>query len=72
MFYHPAAPLSAGYSQWWWGVENKSVNIVIDTQGLRSDVTNLQATTGAAAMAQKGSNITSIIYTRSRFKPMQY
>ena len=45
-----AAPLPAGYSAGWWGVENKIANGITDTQGLRFDVTNLQAITGAAAI----------------------
>ena len=47
MVYHPVAPLPAGFSPGWWGVENRIANVIIDTQGLRFDVTNLQAATGA-------------------------
>ena len=48
--YHPTAPLPAGYAPGWWSVENKIANTITDTQGLRFDVTNLQAATGAAAI----------------------
>ena len=51
MVYHPTAPLPAGFSPGWWGVENRIANVIIDTQGLRFDVTNLQAATGAAAVS---------------------
>ena len=50
MVYHPAGPIPAGYSAGWWGVENRIANVITDTQGLRFDVTNLQAATGAAAI----------------------
>ena len=50
MVYHPPAPLPAGFSPGWWGVENKIANVITDTQGLRFDVTNLQAATGATAI----------------------
>jgi hypothetical protein len=50
MVYHPAGPLPAGYTAGWWGVENKIANGITDTQGLRFDVANLQAATGAAAI----------------------
>ena len=52
MVYHPAAPLPAGYSPGWWGVENKIANVITDTQGLRFDVTNLQLATGATAITE--------------------
>jgi hypothetical protein len=55
MVYHPSAPLPAGYSPGWWGVENKIANVITDTQGLRFDVTNLQAATGAAAITDASS-----------------
>ncbi len=50
MVYHPLAPLPAGFSPGWWGVENKIANVRTDTQGLRFDVTQLQAATGATAI----------------------
>ena len=49
--YHPLTPLSAGYGAGWWSVENKISNVITDTQGLRFDVTNLQAATGATAIS---------------------
>ena len=49
--YHPSTPLPAGYGPGWWGVENKIANCITDGQGLRFDVTNLQAATGAAAIS---------------------
>ena len=55
MVYHPSAPLPAGYSPGWWSVENKIANVITDTQGLRFDVTNLQAATGAAAITDASS-----------------
>jgi hypothetical protein len=48
--YHPSAPIPAGYGPGWWSVENKIANVITDTQGLRFDVTNLQAATGATAI----------------------
>lgn len=48
--YHPLTPLPAGYGPGWWSVENKIANVITDTQGLRFDVTNLQAATGASAI----------------------
>ena len=53
--YHPAAPLPAGYAPSWWGVENKIANVITDTQGLRFDVTQLQAATGAAAITDSAA-----------------
>ena len=50
MVYHPVAPLPAGFSPGWWGVENRIANVIIDTQGLRFDVTNLQAATATTAI----------------------
>ena len=35
MVYHPIAPLPAGFSPGWWGVENRIANVITDTQGLR-------------------------------------
>ena len=55
MVYHPLAPLPAGYSAGWWGVENKIANIITDAQGLRFDITNLQAATGATAIANSST-----------------
>ena len=49
--YHPLTPLPAGYGAGWWSVENKIANVITDTQGLRFDVTNLQAVTGATAIS---------------------
>jgi hypothetical protein len=49
--YHPAGPLPAGYGAGWWSVENKIANVIIDTQGLRFDVTTLQATSGTTNVA---------------------
>jgi len=48
--YHPTAPIPAGYAPGWWSVENKIANCITDGQGLRFDVTNLQAATGATAI----------------------
>ena len=48
--YHPTAPLPTGYGPGWWSVENKLANCITDGQGLRFDVTNLQAATGATAI----------------------
>ena len=48
--YHPSAPIPAGYGPGWWSVENKIANCITDGQGLRFDVTNLQAATGATAI----------------------
>jgi hypothetical protein len=50
MVYHPVAPLPAGFSPGWWGVENRIANVITDTQGLRFDVTNLQAVTATTAI----------------------
>ena len=55
MVYHPLAPLPAGFSPGWWGVENKIANIITDTQGLRFDVTQLQAATGATAITDSAT-----------------
>jgi len=55
MVYHPAGPLPAGFSPGWWGVENKIANVITDTQGLRFDVTNLQAATGATAITNSST-----------------
>ena len=55
MVYHPLAPLPAGFSPGWWGVENKIANIITDTQGLRFDVTQLQAATGATAITNSST-----------------
>ena len=41
--YHPLEILPAGYSAGWWGVENRIAEAITLTQGLRFDVTNLQA-----------------------------
>ena len=41
--YHPLEILPAGYSSGWWGVENRIAEAITLTQGLRFDVTNLQA-----------------------------
>ena len=49
--YHPAGPLPAGYGAGWWSVENKIANVITDTQGLRFDVTTLQATSGTTNVA---------------------
>ena len=49
--YHPSAPIPAGYGPGWWSVENKIANCITDAQGLRFDVTNLQAATGATAIS---------------------
>jgi len=63
MVYHPAGPLPAGYSPGWWGVENKIANVIIDTQGLRFDVTNLQTATGAAATGGATGNPAALAAT---------
>ena len=55
MVYHPVAPLPAGFSPGWWGVENRIAKVIIDTQGLRFDVTNLQAATGAATISSSSA-----------------
>jgi len=52
--YHPSAPIPAGYAPGWWSVENKIANCITDAQGLRFDVTNLQAATGATAITDSG------------------
>jgi len=41
--YHGLEILPAGYSAGWWGVENRIAEAITLTQGLRFDVTNLQA-----------------------------
>ena len=41
--YHPLEILPAGYSAGWWSVENRIAEAITLTQGLRFDVTNLQA-----------------------------
>ena len=51
MVYHPLSLLPEGYSPGWWGVENKSANVITDSTGLRVDVTNLQMATGATAIS---------------------
>jgi hypothetical protein len=48
--YHPSTPLPAGFGPGWWSVENKIATTITDTQGLRFDVTNLQAAAGTAAI----------------------
>ena len=53
--YHPATPLPVGYSPGWWGVENKIANGITETQGLRFDVTQLQAVTGAGAITDSAT-----------------
>jgi hypothetical protein len=50
MVYYPLIPLPVGYSDGWWGVENKIANVITDTPGLKFDVTILQVATGAAAI----------------------
>jgi hypothetical protein len=50
MIYHSLTPSPVGYGESWWGFENKIANVITDTQGLRFEVTNLQAATGAAAI----------------------
>ena len=55
MVYHPIAPLPAGFSPGWWGVENRIANVIIDTQGLRFDVTNLQAATATTAITNSSA-----------------
>ncbi len=49
MAYHPAAPLPGGFSGWR-EFENKISNVITNKQRLRSDVTNIQAATEAAAI----------------------
>jgi hypothetical protein len=49
--HHSVGPLPAGYGAGWWIVENKIANVITDTQGLRFDVTTLQATSETTNVA---------------------
>lgn len=48
--YHPVSITPVGYAPAWWSVEGKIAFAITETQGLRFDVTNLQAATGASAI----------------------
>ena len=63
MVYHPAAPLPAGFSPGWWGVENKIAVLLTDTEGLRFDVTNLQVATGATAITETSTATAAAVGT---------